>query len=100
MFTAPQLQQRKREGLREKAAFVDNSTASKVSKKKQVLERGGRDTKQTNFTHPWLVTSLKGHSGRVLDMDFSSNGKYVATCGEGEHLFILNMMTKCKAVNF
>lgn len=35
-----------------------------------------------NYTHPWLVANLKGHSGRVLDVDFSANGKYLATCSE------------------
>jgi hypothetical protein len=24
--------------------------------------------KQAAFQHPWLLTSLKGHSGRVLDI--------------------------------
>ena len=35
-----------------------------------------------NYTHPWLVANLKGHSGRVLDVDFSANGKHLATCSE------------------
>src|SRR4051812_12273982 len=34
------------------------------------------------YSHPWLATSLKGHSGRVLDVDFSSNGKYLVTCSD------------------
>ncbi|XP_071442791.1 uncharacterized protein [Hetaerina americana] len=54
---------------------------NKSSKKKYVGERWGRDTKHT-FAHPWLMTSLKGHSGRILDMDISSNGKLLATCAE------------------
>jgi hypothetical protein len=28
----------------------------------------GKD-KQPAFVHPWLLTSLKGHSGRVLDIN-------------------------------
>ena len=35
-----------------------------------------------NYSHPWLVANLKGHSGRVLDVDFSANGKYLASCSE------------------
>jgi len=27
---------------------------------------------------------LKGHSGRVLDMDFSANGKYLVSCADGK----------------
>ncbi|XP_012282453.1 transducin beta-like protein 2 isoform X3 [Orussus abietinus] len=37
---------------------------------------------QQEFTHSWMVSTLKGHTGPVLDMDFSSNGKYLATCAE------------------
>lgn len=50
-------------------------------RKKQHSEKWRNDTKQ-NFSHPWLVTSLKGHGGAVLDMDFSPNGKFLATCAE------------------
>ncbi|XP_049941954.1 uncharacterized protein LOC126418949 isoform X2 [Schistocerca serialis cubense] len=56
------------------------NVTQKPSKKKH-QEKWTRDSKQT-FSHPWLLTSLKGHSGTVLDMDFSSNGKYLATCAE------------------
>lgn len=59
-----------------------NQSNKQTNKRKQVDKRS-RDTKQT-FSHPWLLTSLKGHSSDVLDMDFSSNGKYLATCGEGK----------------
>ncbi len=34
----------------------------------------GHGKQQDKFTHPWLLTSLKGHSGQVLDLDFSENG--------------------------
>jgi len=36
------------------------------------------------FSHTWLAGALKGHSSRILDMDFSPNGKYVITVGEGK----------------
>lgn len=39
-------------------------------------------TAEANYQHPWLYTTLKGHTGQVFDMDFSRNGKYLATCGE------------------
>lgn len=32
-----------------------------------------------------MMTSLKGHTGQVHDMDFSSNGKFLATCAEGKN---------------
>lgn len=62
---------------------TSNIASSKAVKKKPTESRwtGGRSDKH-NYTHPWLLASLKGHTGQVLDMDFSSNGKYLATCAE------------------
>ncbi|XP_053562295.1 transducin beta-like protein 2 [Bombina bombina] len=37
---------------------------------------------QHTFTHPLLAASLKAHSGHVTCLDFSSNGKYLASCSE------------------
>lgn len=38
---------------------------------------------QQEFTHSWMVGALKGHTAPVLDMNFSSNGKFLASCAEG-----------------
>lgn len=65
------------------------TTASHAGKaKKKVAENrwAGRGEKQT-YSHPWLLTSLKGHNGAILDMDFSSNGKYLTSCADGESSF-------------
>lgn len=43
---------------------------------------------QSNFAHPWLMTSLKGHSGPVKDMDFSNNGKFLASCSADRSVLI------------
>lgn len=37
---------------------------------------------QQEFTHSWMVGALKGHTSNVFDMNFSSNGKLLASCGE------------------
>lgn len=63
----------------------DISSSNLKSSKKKHSEKWVRDSKHS-FSHPWLLTSLKGHSGEVLDMDFSSNGKFLATCAEGKNL--------------
>lgn len=57
----------------------------KVGKKKHAEKH--RDLKQA-FNHEWLLTSLKGHTGAILDMDFSTNGKYIATCSDDRAIFI------------
>lgn len=53
--------------------------------KKKVAENRwtARNEKQA-YSHPWLLTTLKGHTGSILDMDFSSNGKYLTSCGDGK----------------
>jgi cytoskeletal protein RodZ len=34
--------------------------------------------------HPLLAAEFKGHTGAVLSLDFDSNGKYLASCSDGE----------------
>ncbi|KAG8450406.1 hypothetical protein GDO86_002894 [Hymenochirus boettgeri] len=48
--------------------------------KQQKLRR--EKPQQHNFTHPLLAASLKAHSGDVTCLDFSSNGKYLASCSD------------------
>ena len=48
--------------------------------------RGPRGPK--SFSHPLLASTLKDHSDNILDLDFSINGKYLASCAEGN--FIIN----------
>jgi WD40 repeat protein len=56
--------------------FQANSGGNKKAVKGHVKD------KQAAFQHAWLLTSLKGHSGRVLDVSFSENGKMVATTAD------------------
>ncbi|XP_022916891.1 transducin beta-like protein 2 isoform X5 [Onthophagus taurus] len=49
-------------------------------KKKTIDNRLGRNDK--TFTDKWLKTSMKGHTGQVLDMDYSSNGRLLASCSD------------------
>lgn len=65
-----------------------DSTHNGKAKKKVAESRWtGRNEKQV-YSHPWLLTSLKGHTGTILDMDFSSNGKYLTSCGDDRAVFI------------
>lgn len=46
---------------------------------------------KTDFTHPWLLKSLKGHPGTVLHVDFSPNGKFLAATCEGNCIIVLRL---------
>ncbi|EJD75802.1 hypothetical protein LOAG_17124 [Loa loa] len=48
------------------------------------------------FEHPWLLTTLKGHVSDVLDLDFSSNGKYVASVSSDRSLYLWNVKDFCE----
>lgn len=59
------------------------SNVGKNSKRANVKKRSDK----ANYSHNWLLTTLKGHTGSVMDMSFSANGKYLATCADGEFSF-------------
>ena len=58
-----------------------------AAKKKEKVAVRKKDGKAV-FVHSWLACNLKGHSGPVLGLDFSPNGKYLASCSEGSSVHI------------
>ena len=56
-------------------------------KKKERVPAKRKDPKQPIFSHPWLASTLKNHSNPVLGLDFSPNGKYLASWAEGIVIF-------------
>lgn len=66
---------------------VKHSRPAASKKTKVVPKTKGKAS--VAFTHKWLASSLKGHSARILDMDFSPNGKYVLTVADGNNCFRL-----------
>lgn len=82
-------------------SFVDETVSQRPEKKKEASNTGKAKPKKAPenkwipkndkqaYSHPWLLTSIKGHTGPILDIDFSSNGKYLASCADGESTFII-----------
>ncbi|KAH1025000.1 hypothetical protein HUJ05_009817 [Dendroctonus ponderosae] len=54
-----------------------------VKSRKKLADREPRRPSEKRFNHPWMLVTLKGHTGRVLDMDFSANEKYLASSADG-----------------
>jgi len=70
---------------------VDNGVPpAAAAKKKEKLPLRKKESK-VNFVHPWLACNLKGHGGSVLGLDFSPNGKYLASCSEGTFVHLTNL---------
>ncbi|XP_028322409.1 transducin beta-like protein 2 [Gouania willdenowi] len=81
---------RRKEELREEAE-QETETAEQINavkgtgpkKQKQEKQRNRKDKPtQHSFNHRLLAASLKSHSGNVTCIDFSSNGKYLASCAD------------------
>lgn len=75
-----------REETEQMAKFAAEGSAVKApaaKKQKQEKQRSRKEkASQHTFSHPLLASSLKGHSGNVTSLDFSSNGKYLASCAD------------------
>ncbi|KFM56868.1 Transducin beta-like protein 2, partial [Stegodyphus mimosarum] len=59
-------------------------------KKAALIKR--KEVKDT-YSHPWLLCSLKGHSGQILDLDFSSNGKQLGSCADDRSVMLWSVKT-------
>ncbi|KAK7907051.1 hypothetical protein WMY93_015663 [Mugilogobius chulae] len=64
----------------------ETSAVKPSAVKKQKQEKTQRRSKDKNsqhtFSHPLLAATLKAHNGNVTCLDFSSNGKYLASCAD------------------
>lgn len=79
--------------------MTENKESTNGSKTGKAVEKASKksklaaSTKKSSFVpfaHKWLASSLKGHSSRVVSMDFSPNGKYLVTASDGENIFSTN----------
>lgn len=79
---------------------TENADAHKPVKEQQVLKPSSKPKKipvvkkkevKDTYSHPWLLTNLKGHCGDILDLDFSSNGKQLGTCANDRSIMLWNV---------
>ena len=61
----------------------NDNTSSTLSSGKRAKNKKRREAQQ-DFTHSWMIGALKGHTGPVLDINFSSTGKFLASSAEGK----------------
>ncbi|ELT99402.1 hypothetical protein CAPTEDRAFT_149780 [Capitella teleta] len=76
-----QEEEREEEEQEEKAEHISEPQKTSKRREQRAAGRSKKEQKAT-FSHPWLSCSLKSHSQPVLDMDFSANGKFLASCAE------------------
>ncbi|XP_058795669.1 uncharacterized protein LOC131666782 isoform X2 [Phymastichus coffea] len=57
------------------------NAVSSTSSKKTAKSKKRREAQQ-EFSHSWMLGALKGHTGPLLQIDFSANGKFLASCAE------------------
>jgi len=75
------------ENNQEEEILKPEKEVNNVKSKKKTIDKKVKE-KAPTFNHPWLLTTLKGHSGRVLDLDFSPNGKHLASSGEDRTVLV------------
>ncbi|XP_041949151.1 transducin beta-like protein 2 isoform X2 [Alosa alosa] len=71
------------EQVEQKEVSEENVAKSAPAKKQKAQQRPRKErVQQHTFTHPLLASSLKSHNSSVTCIDFSSNGKYLASCAD------------------
>ncbi|XP_014605849.1 PREDICTED: transducin beta-like protein 2 [Polistes canadensis] len=58
-----------------------SGSASTSNVNKRTKNKRRREVPQ-EFSHSWVVGTLKGHTSNIFNMSFSSNGKQLASCAE------------------
>lgn len=74
-------QEQQQQQQQKKHVETTSGKSAKNAKPSGGGKRGGGGDK--SYSHPWYLTTLKGHTDTVYDLSYSSNGKYLASCSEG-----------------
>eukprot|EP00795_Rhopilema_esculentum_P015135 gene15135-6322_t len=70
----------KQEDLKAEKNEADNVNTG--GKKSSTKEKFKTKSKDVVLSHPMLLTTLKGHTGRVTHLEFSKCGTYLGSCSE------------------
>jgi WD40 repeat protein len=74
-----------RNGDQSKSKETKDSLDQKAQNGKKLLTKGSSKKKNSNNikSHKTHFAILKGHTDQVYDLDFSMNGKHLASCSQG-----------------
>lgn len=68
-----------KEGSASDAETTHKNVTSKNATRTQIVKGKGKGPEK----HPLQAADLRGHTGAVLDLEFSLDGKYLASCSTG-----------------
>eukprot|EP00096_Caligus_rogercresseyi_P010257 TRINITY_DN3676_c0_g1_i1.p1 TRINITY_DN3676_c0_g1~~TRINITY_DN3676_c0_g1_i1.p1 ORF type:complete len:445 (+),score=125.44 TRINITY_DN3676_c0_g1_i1:92-1426(+) len=88
LFQAREASEVSQSAEKETEEHSDDETKPSSQQGKKKAKAPKKIEKGPSFSHPWLLTNLKGHSGRVLDLSISANGKYIASSSEDRSVLI------------
>lgn len=63
---------------------MENTSKPQPRNKGSKLKQQSSKSKITLPPHPLIAAEFKGHTGTVHSLDFNTNGKYLASCSDGE----------------
>ncbi|GFR97148.1 transducin beta-like protein 2 [Elysia marginata] len=76
------------ESEQDKKTANAGSEKNNSNKKVKPATKTAKKPAHISFSHTWLSCTLKGHSSRIVSLDFSPNGKYLITASEDRALML------------
>ena len=64
-----------------------SNSQKKLLKNPASKKKVQQNLNDNGISHSYLIASLKGHTGPITSLDFSNNGKLLASCSEGQLVY-------------